>query len=256
MRTVTRTISTSVPSRMTMSKPAFGKSAEEFVRNLGAEENSSCSEGFGCRITALIPQGGEKVTVRVLVSNPSGREDVEFLVLTVHAESLELSVGEVEEEMLPELEYYAEVARAYGSACASFAFAPSSYAALSKKLLQKGFSKGVCSDAIACLRRTGFVKEDEIALRRAQIFVEKRWGSTRILAKLREEGFDTDACRPVKEYLDGVDFPEICKELIAKRFGSVPSDRHERELLCASLLRMGHSAADIRRAMAELSQNR
>ena len=68
--------------------------------------------------------------------------------------------------------------------------------------------------------------------------------------KLREEGFEGDCVGRACAYLAEVDFIEICVELIEKKFGGVPEDRHEREKLCASLTRMGHSLADIRKAIS------
>lgn len=230
-------------------KPTFGRNAEDFLKGLGIGHAESVSDKYGVSITSIAACGSEKKTVRVLISNPSGREEVEFLLMNIHVEELELSIGELEEELLPELEYYAEVAKAYGSACSSFAFTQSSYSALFKKLLNKGFPKDISEEAIDCLKRTDFVREDEIALRRAQIFVEKRWGRGRIIMKLREEGFGDGSMSLAKDFLDGTDFASVCAEHISKKYGRVPSDEHERKLMYASLARMGFSATDIKRAL-------
>ena len=246
---MTRTISTSVPLRTMSNTPVFGRDAKAFLVNLGIKEEKPTAKEYGINITAIVPLGNEKKTVRVLVANPAGREEFEFSVLNIHAEELLLSIGEIEDEILHELEYYAEVAKAYSSACASFAFTPSSYSALFKKLLTKGFPKDVCEDTMACIKATGFVKEDEIALRRAQIFVGKRWGRMRILMKLREEGFADEALILATEYLDGTDFPTICAEQIRKKYGRIPEDDHGRKLMYASLSRMGFSASDIKSAL-------
>lgn len=249
MTTVTRTISTSVLLRTMSNKLSFGKDAKEFLASIGVPVEKELSFEDGARITALVPLGSEKKTVRVLISNRSGREEVEFVLMNAHVDSLSLAVGEVDIETLPELEYFAEVAKAYSSACSSFAFTPSSYSALFKKLLTKGFPKDVSEDAIDCLRRAGFVKEDEIALRRAQIFAEKRWGRSRIIMKLREEGFNDTSMSLVWNFLDETDFSAICAELIRKKYGNAPKDDHERKLMYASLARMGFSTADIRDAL-------
>ena len=243
------TISTSVPLRTMSNTPAFGRDAKAFLAELSVKDKKVEAKEYGISITAIVPLGSEKKTVRVLVSNPAGREEAEFSVLNIHAEELSLSVGEIEDEILPELEYYAEVAKAYSSACASFAFTPSSYSALFKKLLTKGFPKDVCEEAIICIKATGFVKEGEIALRRAQIFVEKRWGRTRILMKLRDEGFADCSLNLVNEFLDETDFSAICAEQIRKKYGRIPEDDHSRKLMYASLSRMGFSTSDIKSAL-------
>ena len=105
------------------------------MRKIGVAESKTEASAYGIRITAIQAAGSEKRRVRVLVSNPSGREESEFLVMNIHAEELSLAVGEIDESTITELEYYAEVAKAYSSACSSFAFVGGSYSALYKKLL-------------------------------------------------------------------------------------------------------------------------
>lgn len=234
---------------MMSNNPAFGRDAKEFLSKLGMGEQNGRNEQNGVRITAIIPSGSDKKIVRVLVSNPSGSEEVEFLLMNAYVEKLSVKVGEIDSEMLPELEYFAEVSKAYSSACASFAFAPSSLSALFKKLRNKGYARDVCEEAIDCLKLAGFVNEGDIALRRAQIMVEKRWGRGRILLKLREEGFSGSALDAAIEYMDSVDFGAICAEHIRKKFGKVPEDPHERKLMYASLSRMGFSPSDIKLAV-------
>ena len=234
---------------MMSNKPSFGRDVGEFLRRREPAQKESCND-LGVHIAALVPFGGEKVTVRVTVSNPYGREEREFVLMREHTERLELFVGSVSEEMLPELEYYAEVARAYNSACASLAYTQSSLRALISKLLQKGFPRDVCLDAGECVRERGFVNEGDVAVRRAQLCVEKRWGRSRICAKLREEGFEESALNLAQSYLDEVDFIALCKETIEKKYGGIPEDRHERDLICASLSRSGYSPSEIRSAMA------
>ena len=243
------TISTSAPSRMMSNKPSFGRDVGEFLRGRENAQKGS-QENFGVHITALVPLGGEKITVRVAVSSPYGREENEFVLMREHTEQLELAIGSISEEMLPELEYYAEVARAYNSACASLAYTQSSLRALTSKLSQKGFPRDVCLDAVSCVRARGFVNEEDVAVRRAQLCAEKRWGRSRICAKLREEGFEESALESAQRYLDEIDFIALCKETIEKKYGNLPEDRHERDLICASLSRLGYSPSEIRSAMA------
>ena len=219
------------------------------MRKIGATTSKTEESVYGIRITAIHAAGSEKRRVKVLVSNPSGSEESEFLVMNIHADELSLAVGEIDESTVSRLEYYAEVAKAYSSACSSFAFVGTSYSSLYKKLLGKGFQKDVSEDAVDCLRRTGVVREDEIALRRAQIFVEKRWGRIRILAKLREEGFHDGSLSLALEYLDKVDFASMCAEHIEKKYGRLPSDERQKRSMLASLMRMGYSSADTREAM-------
>ena len=233
-------------------KLAFGRDINEFLRAHGSPAvNGDAPENvdkYGICLLSAKPSGNERVILTVSVSNPSGSEELEFTLLSEHFGEMNLSVGVLDAEIMPELEYWAEVARAYFSACASFAYTPSSLATLKKKLVQKGFPKDVASDAIASVRSRGFVNEEQIALRRAQLCVDKRWGRSRVLMKLREEGFGEDSLGEARRFLASVDFTENCVELIKRKFGNVPEDRHERELMCASLSRMGYSVGEIKAA--------
>ena len=256
MTEMTRTISTSAPlrtmSKSGLNKPGFGRDVSEFLRSVGercSSDEASDREELGVFVRSLATVGNEKTVVRVSVSNPSGREDVEFTLMREHAEEMGIEIGRIAEEMLPELEYFAEVAKAYSSACSSFAYTYCSFAALRRKLLQKGFPKDVCDDAMECVKRRGFLNEDEIAVRRVQVLAEKRWGRQRIVAKLYEEGFDSKAMSAAHDQLDLMDFTQPCAELIRKKYGEVPADPHERELMFASLSRMGYSTSDIREAI-------
>ena len=190
-----------------------------------------------------------KLTVEVLVKNMSGSERVEFSLLPKHSKALELSTGKISRELLCDIEYYSEVARAYNSAYSSFTYSPSSLRALKQKLYQKGFPRDVCNEAIELVESDGYVREGEIATRRAQIFVEKMWGRGRIIAKLREEGFVSSAIEEADAYISNVDFEENCSIVIKKKYGAIPEDIHEREKMYAYLSRQGYLTADIHKAV-------
>jgi SOS response regulatory protein OraA/RecX len=235
-------------------KAGFGRDADEFLKKLG-NVNGTAEKGLedGAYIRSVV-KNGDGVIVSVTVSNSSGSESLEFILLSEAVEELGLCAGKIPTELLPEIEYYSKVAKAYFSACSSFAFAPSSLRGLYKKLLQKGFEKDACELAIEAVKTRGFVDEAEIAVRRAQMFIEKRWGRSRIFAKLREEGFESSAIDAVKDNIAEFDFVNVCSMLILRKFGGVPEDRHERELMIASLTRMGYSTAEIRSAIGKLQK--
>lgn len=246
---MTRTISTSEQWKTMSNKPSFGRDAEEFLRLVGINENKSDKGGQGIRITALVPSSDSSVTVRVSVDGTGGSESKEFVLLKELCASLELSVGDIDGAVMPEIEYYADVTRAYFSACASFAYAPSSLRALEKKLVLKGFERDVAQDAIFAVRSRGFVDEADIAFRRAQLMVGKLWGRNRIIAKLREEGFDGDTVTFALRQLSDVDFAENCAALIRKKYRGTPSDASEKNKMLASLSRFGYTGAEIRMAI-------
>ncbi len=235
-------------------KAGFGRDADEFLNKLAQRETTgSKSCGNGAYIRSMT-RNGESVTVAVTVSNPSGSENVEFVLLGEFCEELELCAGEISLEVLPEIEYYSVVTKAYFAACSSFAYTQSSLRGLFKKLLIKGYERDVCEAAIEVIRSRGFVDEDGIAVRRAQMFLEKRWGRSRIFAKLREEGFTDHAFDTVKSFLEDVDFSGNCAALILRKFGGIPEDRRERDLAVASLARMGYSSTEIREAIKKINE--
>ncbi len=208
----------------------------------------------GVRILALSRSSKEALTVRVGLFSPHGREEAEFILLEEYCREMALAVGEIDAALLPEIEYWAQVTKGYFSACASFAYIQSSLKALYRKLIRKGFAEEIAADAIEAVRRRGYVREEEIACRRAELCVSKLWGPTRILAKLREEGFSPASISVARDGLSKVDFAANCAALIAKKYGAFPRDnspesRHSRDLIYASLVRMGYTQAQIRSAM-------
>jgi len=142
------------------------------------------------------------------------------------------------------------VTDAYASACRSFAFAPASFNMLKSKLIKKGFERNDADQAIEHPKSREYVDEEDIALRRAELFVGKLWGQTRIMAKLREEGFTDSVMDAVCDYLESVDMVELCSNLIDKKYGGVPCDKRERDKLCGTLYRYGYSPSEIKLAIA------
>ncbi len=191
----------------------------------------------------------------VEVANESGSEIVEFILLDELFDSLDMEVGDEVSELLPTLDSYSDITAAFASACSSFAYVQASIKALYRKLISKGFSKETSREAIEIVRSRGFVDEQNIALRRAELMTEKLWGRSRILRKLFEEGFPEDVILNVSETLSEVDFARNCARVIEKKYSYLPEDRREREKMYASLSRLGYSSADIRKAMSLLKES-
>jgi SOS response regulatory protein OraA/RecX len=198
-----------------------------------------------------------RVCLDIEVSNGRQSERVRLCIIYELLEDVELSLGEISGEQMSCLELLSEVSAAYGSACASFAYTPSSLRALWLKLVQKkGFAREVADRAIELVRKRGFVDEVQIALRRAELCVGKKWGRTRIMMQLRRDGFEDEALDAVREYLDcEVDFVENCAALIVKKYGEVPTDRREREKIFASMSAMGYTGGQIKQALEYVEEN-
>ena len=198
-----------------------------------------------------------RVCFDIEVSSGRQGERVRLCILYELLEDTDFCVGEISSEQMSELEFLSEVSAAYISACASFAYTPSSLHALWLKLVQKkGFAREVADRAIELVRERGFVDEEQIALRRAELCVGKKWGRTRILMQLKRDGFEDEAISAVREYLDcEVDFVENCAALITKKYGDVPTDRREREKIYASMSGMGYTGAQIKRAIEHIEED-
>ena len=246
-----RTISISALSRTMSNKPGFGRDASEFLRSIGEScQREDYTSGIG--ITAIVPCADRCFEVRIEVNGGGECERYEFLLLAELSERLELSIGAIEGELMPEIEYFSEVTKAYFSACSSFAYAPSSLKGLERKLIQKGLGADVAREAIEFISSRNIVDEADVAVRRLELMVKKLWGRTRITLKLREEGFGAEALVAAEEFLKAVDFATNCALLIEKKFGCVPRDRDEREKMISSLSRYGYSLSEIKKAISLL----
>ncbi len=193
------------------------------------------------------PDGNVRVSVRL--GNASGYEDLEFILLGMLFDDMELCVGETDEASLDALDHAAELTAAYVSACASLACSQGSLKGLCKKLIMKGFSRDISLEAAQLAASLGLLDEEAVAKRRAEIMLSRLWGKSRIIHKLCEEGFSEDTVKEAARLLEDIDFGKLCARLIAKKYPAVPSERREREKMYASLMRMGYSMSDIREAL-------
>ncbi len=200
------------------------------------------------RIKNVSRRADGSVCVSAEVSNSSGSEGVEFVMLEELFSELGADIGEIDGDVLEELDRRSDITCAYFSACSSFAYTQSSINALYKKLICKGFSRDTSLCAIELVRSRGFVDEAEIAVRRAELMTEKLWGRSRIMQKLREEGFPRDVVENVRILLENTDFVENCTRVIKKKYRCAPTDRREKEKMYAALVRMGYTLSEIRSA--------
>ncbi len=205
-------------------------------------------------VTSIRRSGEETVSVGTEIANGAQVHDESFVLLEEFFAELDVNIGVISSEMFCDIEFWSKVSDAYISALRSFAFTPSSLNMLKAKLIKKGFDRNVAEQAIYHLSSRGYVDEQDIALRRAEIFVAKMWGPTRIMAKLREEGFTDSVNEAVFDYLEGVDMIGLCTKLIEKKYGGVSQDKREREKLCSALYRYGYSPSEIRLALVRAEQ--
>ena len=238
----------------------FGRDVNEFLQRFSSktdvcDNTIEDNDKIGIFITSIENKDNGKCKISVSVRGVAGCEEHKFLILPQFVHRLSLSCGEMGAETLSSIEYFADVTKAFYSARASLDYIGGSLRALERKLVVKGFSREIAADAVATLADMGCVNESEIAESRARVFVRKRWGKSRIFAKLREEGFSSDSLDGVREYLSEIDFEDLCAEHIEKKYGEIPGDRREIEKIYAAMSRYGYSGSEIRSAMKKIDNS-
>ena len=117
------------------------------------------------------------------------------------------------------------------------------------KLRHKGYSREAAEYAGARMRESGEINENADALRLAERMVSAGKGRTYIVAALRSKSYSDAAVCAVRSYLETVDFGEICRSVIEKKWGGLPDDRAARQKCIAALMRQGFTVSDIRDGM-------
>jgi SOS response regulatory protein OraA/RecX len=125
---------------------------------------------------------------------------------------------------------------------------------LCRKLHQRGIDEETAAEAAAYLRQLGLMDESADAERIVAACRRKRWGMRRILSHLFEKGYPEAVIREMQSMLEGEDFVPDCVALIRSKWHEVPTDRHERQKMTASLMRYGFSNGEIRRAMERVAR--
>ena len=123
--------------------------------------------------------------------------------------------------------------------------------ATKQKLRQKGFSEAAADDAVEYLIEKKFLDEKRDALRLCESLIRKKYGRKRILSSLCAKGYGDEAISAAEEFLDGVDFTELCREVIKIKFKELPKDRSEMQKAIAKLSALGYNIGEIKAAMRQ-----
>ncbi len=190
------------------------------------------------------------LSLTVEISSDGRREKRVLVIPDKLYLELKLKKGEIDTEMFDRIEAESKVCAAYRRGTSILGYGANSERALARKLIQKGFDKESAQAAAAALKSEGCINEERDAEREAEACLRKCWGERRILAKLYEKGYSDEAVSAVRSMLDEVDFPELCAELIKKRYRPFPADKKEREKAVASLMRYGYTLSQIRQALS------
>ncbi len=208
---------------------------------------------FASVVSISAPEGRSELLIGVLLESTYGKEEKSYLVPLEMLDSVNIRLKdlpyEIGEETLDALVECDAVARALRRAYGIISYGACSYKKLARKLKEKGVERNISDIAIEIVKSKGYIDENDLALRTSELCLKKFWGRSRIIRKLREDGYCDEAIESALEYLDTVDFAEQCASLIEKRYMLIPTDKYEMQKTFASISRYGYSGAEIRDAI-------
>ena len=177
-----------------------------------------------------------------------GEKKESFTILTSDFRARDISRGEHDDDMYELLCELAAVCRGVRIGRRILSYGANSAGALHGKLIGKGISPDAAERAIAIIFSESGIDESRDALRLCELQLAKNVGARRIITYLQSRGYSNEALEPVREYLCGIDFSEICRREIEKKWGKLPSQGEEKQKCVAYLLRRGFTYSDIRAA--------
>ena len=65
---------------------------------------------------------------------------------------------------------------------------------------------------------------------------------------LHEKGYDSDAINAAKEYMETLDFVDVCVKCVRAKYKTLPKDEAERKKVISALIRHGFSMNEIKAA--------
>lgn len=177
------------------------------------------------------------------------RENRQLSILTDRYTEIRPMKGVIDEELFGVLEDAAAFTEAVRMGSRMLAFGAQTKHALEMRLHQKGAKREVAREAVAYLTERGYIVEEADAVREAERNVRKLRGRNRIRSILYEKGYDGDAIAAADAYMDGVDFVDVCRVLIRKRYAALAADPAQHKRMAATLMRNGFTMREIRAAM-------
>ena len=117
------------------------------------------------------------------------------------------------------------------------------------KLMQKGFAEEVADEAVEYLIEKKYIDENRDALRLSESLIRKKYGKRRILSAIAAKGYGEDAIASAEDFLESIDFIELCRDLIKIKFKEMPKDRAEMQKAIAKLVALGYNVSEIKSAL-------
>lgn len=123
-----------------------------------------------------------------------------------------------------------------------------SASAVKGKLRMKGFSEEIAEAAVEYLIEKKYIDEKRDATRLCESLVKKKYGKRRILSAISAKGYGEEALFAAEEFLETVDFVELCREAIKIKLRQIPEDRSEMQKAIAKLVALGYNVSEIKSA--------
>ena len=208
-------------------------------------------KSLDARIVGLSsPEGRNEILAYAEICGAHGSEKKSFLIPAECFDEVEF-LGcklpcEIDVETLEQLIHLDALANALHRAYGILAYGSCSHKKLMRKLIEKGIDRDISAEAVAIINEKGFIDENGLAIRVCEVCLKKFWGKSKIIQKLREEGYDEEAIDSAVEYLSDIDFSEQCALLIQKRYMKIPTDKYELQKMCASISRYGYCGSEIK----------
>lgn len=196
--------------------------------------------------------GGDAVAISVLLAAGTRSEHRTLVIGVSDYAALKPRKGTVTEEEFEALEAAARLFGAMRCGEKLLAYGANTRLMLVRKIMRHGYSREESETAAARLLAFGLIDEEGDLRREVEKCLRKLWGEGRIRNHLYARGFSREAMETLQAVLSEVDFPENCRRLIEKQYGTLPQSGDEERRMVACLYRYGYRMDDIRTAVRML----
>jgi len=152
----------------------------------------------------------------------------------------------VPESAVAQLEQLAEKLKAIKYAAYILGISDKSEKQLVSKLKLKGYSPAASAQAVAVLKKNGYIDDKRYCTRKCEMLANgKLFGRHRIISELIAKGISRTLCEQVLDECE-IDFDENLNILFEKLSkGEIPETREQKKKLSDKLLRYGYSYDEI-----------
>lgn len=199
-------------------------------------------------VGVLIFNEGKEVRLEVELREGEQSDKRSFTMPYVIFERMGICEGEITREDVSEIMDADERYKALKKAFDILAYGRNSAKVLEDKLRHRGFKPVIAHDIANYMRDNGYIDESDDAKREVDLCVNKMWGGRRILMHLHEKGFERKAIDAAKEYMETINFVDVCVKLVRTKYKTLPKDNAERQKIIAAIVRHGFSMTEIKAA--------